>query len=181
MPKRPMTYDHLRKNKKPNQRSVRVPMDSEVADEYEAANQEFELAKLLLRADPENMEVAARVKEKEAAYDKAKEKIREASVKFTFRAIGRKAFNALKADHPRTPPQMKEDETEGRAVGEITWNHDTFPQVLVSAASVDPALTPEETAEMWDDPNWSEAELALLFGKAMDANQEYRVVDLGKD
>jgi len=177
---KPLTYDHLRGKKQPLKRSVRIPMDSDIADAYEEASNRLEFAKLVAAAKPEDIAAMAEIDQATEAYRQAKDSVTANSVLFTFRAIGRSKYEKLKLEHPRTSKQKVEDEKEGRDPSAIAWNHDTFPPALIAAACVSPQLSEEDVQDMWESDNWSEAELALLFGTAIDANQAHRVVDLGK-
>lgn len=83
------------------------------------------------------------------------------TIEFTFRGIGRKAFNTLVEEH-----QAPEGDGE--------WDIETFPPALISASCESPPMTPQEAKELWDDPNWSVQELDQVFTGALKVNAALR-------
>ena len=65
------------------------------------------------------------------------ELMRSNEVTFRFRALPEKAYSDLVAAHPSS--------TEGEA-----WDTDTFPPALVAASCIDPVMSEEDVAELWD-------------------------------
>lgn len=104
--------------------------------------------------------------------------IEQASVPFTFRAIGRTAQAALEVGHRPTPEQRKQFRDEARDAGlpKTTWNGpqwntDTYPPAFIHACLASPELTLEEFTELiWENPAWSSLELRELFGRAVAIN-----------
>lgn len=96
---------------------------------------------------------------------------------FRFQSIGRTAYQALLAAHPAT----EEDHTALRARFpeekgiEAAYHRDTFVPALIAAACADPILTVEVVNGWFASPTWSEAELGVLFGAALDVNTRARV------
>lgn len=72
-----------------------------------------------------------------ADLDTVIELMRSNEVTFRFRKIPDKEYSDLVAAHP------SEDENEA-------WHPDTFPPALVAAACIDPAMSDEDVAELWD-------------------------------
>jgi len=72
-----------------------------------------------------------------ADLDTVIELMRSNEVTFRFRKIPDKEYSDLVAAHP------SEDEDEA-------WNADTFPPALVAASCIDPAMSDEDVAELWD-------------------------------
>lgn len=176
--------DHLRSRKKPRIATVRIPMDSEIADAYEEAKNTRDLARYMLDASgPEHKpKLGAELEQAQAAYEDAKAAITEASTKFTFRAIGRTKYDRIVNDNPKTSEQeAKEDSEEVPREDRVSWNPETFPLELVAASIVEPKLTREDVFQMWNSDDWSTAELSTLFGAAMSANAERQIITLGKD
>lgn len=101
-----------------------------------------------------------------------------AEVVFTFRSIGRGPFNRLQDEHPPTSSQQTRALAEARALGlpdrlaRLRWDADTFPPALVAAAAMDPVISSDEAAAMFDDDGWNEAELTALFAAAVAAQTE---------
>ncbi|MGW1468550.1 hypothetical protein ACWCPT_29915 [Streptomyces sp. NPDC002308] len=102
-----------------------------------------------------------------AAVDTAKAAFDEVAIVLSFRALPRKAFEALKKAHPATEEQAE----DGHEI-----DVESFGPELVSAASVD-GITIEDAQSYLD--TWGEAEAAQLFNTAFDVQQTIRM-DLGK-
>lgn len=178
MTERPMTYDHLRGKKKPNFKTVRLPLDSEIADAFEDAKAEEERLKTRLEYKPDDRNL---LKEHDAAVAKleeAKALMLENSVLFKFRSIGRKRFDDLIFEHPPTEAQIKKAKENGS--GEANWNEDTFPIALIHACLVDPKMEEHEVKDLWDSEDWSGSEVLALFWAALEVNSNRRAIDLGK-
>lgn len=58
----------------------------------------------------------------------------------------------------RFPPSKSQRENG------FSYNIDKFAPALISACSVEPAMTPEEAAELWTSDTWSAGELNAVFG-----------------
>lgn len=172
-----MPMDHLKSRKKPVTVRVPIVLDSEIADEYDAAKSEYDAAKLSFeaRATDESRE---RFITAEEALDEVKPRADENTAVFVFRSLGRKPFEDLVELHPPTKDQR--EKAKKQRDGEINWNPDTFPQALVAAASQEPEMSEADAKEIWDSEAWNSAELLALFYGALDANQSRRISDLGK-
>lgn len=179
MPERPLTYDHLRSMKKPIYRSVTIALDSEVADQFNAAKDKLDLAKARLDVRPEDDQLMRAVEDAEASYQAIKATMEENAVVFKFRSIGRRKFEELVFQHQPTKEQLDDAKKNGN--GPLQWNTDTFPPVLIAASLVSPEFTPEEVKDLWEDDDWSGSELAEIFFTALACNNERKIVDLGKD
>ena len=139
----------------------------------------------LLRADDRSAQTAR--DRALADLDNARTEAAEHTVVFRMRSISRPAMAALRLAHPPTK-QQREDYRKaqvqagipGRERGELTYNPDTFPPAVVAACCAEPEMTYEEALEIWEDPEWNEAELAALFQAAMTVNMTARRVDLGE-
>ncbi len=185
MPKgtKPLTFDRLRSQKKPNIRKFRLALDYEIAAEYERLEGEFQLYQL--RGDLQIEDGQAKavllkdLEEKRAARDAAKAAFEEASHEFVFQSIGRKRYDEMKQEKRFRPTadQIKEAKENGIR---LDFNADTFPQALIAASCTSVDMTEAQVQEMWDDPAWSQGELLGLFDAAYNANTEFRTVSLGK-
>jgi len=91
------------------------------------------------------------------------EEARASEIPFTFRSIGRAAWDRLVMAHKPTPDQ-KEQGAE--------WNTDTFPPAVIAACAESPLIPETEAFAMWDSDEWSGGELLKLFGAAVQANHE---------
>ena len=103
----------------------------------------------------------AKLEEVEAA-------IAEARQPFVFQSIGRRAWSAL-LDENKPRDENEDDEEAG-------FDVDTFPVRLIALSSFDPLITLEQSQEIWDSDDWSDAETTLLLAAAMVANRE--IVDV---
>ena len=181
--------DHLRGKKRPVVRHTDIFVDEGVAETINRAKLELETAEGIARN--KSSDLAAQVRRDEARrelerlQDEAVEN--EQVVRFTFRGIGRKAFERLKEDHPPTPEQQKQAQEQGLAAGleaELTrlqWDADKFPPALVAAASLDPKISHDEAWQLFHvSEDWNEAEVTALFVAALSAQQARDSADLGK-
>lgn len=176
---RPATFDRLRSSKKPTTKVVELVLDPEGADEYGQVSSEVTMLELRLRSNPEDPDVAAELRDAKDKQAEIRQRLidEEAVVSFTFKSIGREAYDSMLDFHKAT----KDQRDEARAAGaQATFNPDTFPPALVSASLAEPKLTVDEVEQLWKDPNWNAAELGLLFNTALEVNSSRRVVDLGK-
>lgn len=178
MAERPMTWDHLKSQKKPNITKVRIALDSEIADAYEEAKEELERLRTRVKVRPDDMGLLAELDQAEETFNQAKTSALETSAEFVMRAVGRKRFDDLMAKHPPTSDQRKKAREDG--AGEISWNPDTFPPALIHLSIVTPKMTPEEVSELWASEDWSGAETIALFMGAMEVNSNRRDINLGK-
>jgi hypothetical protein len=174
-----VTYDDLVSRKKPVTKTVTIVLDPVLADEYEDAKRERDVASARAGARPADSDVQARLWEAEETLARLEARLEEerALVRFTFRAIGRAAYDALASLHPPTPAQR----AHGKATGQETVvNEETFPPALVAASLVEPKLSPAEAQALWADDAWNSAELLALFAAAAGVNGTRRTVELGK-
>ena len=78
------------------------------------------------------------------------------AVTVRFRSIGHRAYDALVVAHQ-----------EGKDDG-APFNPETFGPALVAASAVEPALSAEQVAVLWDE--WNAGDLLALFAAALEAN-----------
>lgn len=175
---RPVTMDHLRSRKKPVIERVPIVLDTELADRLEAAKTEYEAARTSFEARATDAS-RERFIAAEDAYEAAKTEAEDNVAVFVFRGIGRRPFDDLVDAHLPTKEQKERAKREGS--GDITWNPESFPPALVSAASVEPKLSVEEAQEIWESPEWNQAEIMAVFFGALNANSQRRITELGKD
>jgi hypothetical protein len=82
----------------------------------------------------------------------------EVVVLMKYRALPSKAYDEMIEAHPPTSEQKK--------AGQV-YNVDTFAPALISAVSLEPALSVEEARTIYTSPDWSGGELTTLFIKAL--------------
>lgn len=173
------TIDEILAKKKPNQMVVWIPLDADLAGTYQKAETEFNAATSFATVRVGDGEAQRRADEAETALDDAKVALREASLKFVFQAVGRKRYEELVLKHPATKEQQRKARELRTDVPE--FDEDTFPQALVAACLVEPELSEDDVHRLWESDNFSIAEQRTLFQTAILVNQNWRVVDLGKE
>jgi len=178
---RKQTFDHLRSKKLPQEKTVTLVSDDDLADAYQEAQAKVQecRTKVAMRVTGEQASVAAeelRVAEAELA--EIRTKVEKASVTLRMRAIGRKAYQTLLEQHPPTPEQIKMIVDEGGEPGDLMFNPDTFPVALMAATCIDPPMTLDEAREFMDEI-CNNAENVTVFMAAMEVNTKRRVIDLG--
>lgn len=76
---------------------------------------------------------------------------------FVVRALPRRQYRELLDDHP--PVKDGAD-----------WNPDTFPPALIAACVVDPEMTVEQAAQIWEE--WEAGEMGRLFLECWKLNEQ---------
>lgn len=169
--------DHLRK-KKPTTKRVSILLDPDLADRLTEARNAFDLARIRYENAPQNSGRGDEFDAAQAAHDAAVEAARDQVAEFVFRGIGRRAWERLVDDHRATKDQQDKHRRANPKTGPLEWNPETFPVAAVAASLVEPSLTAADVQEIWDDPDWNDAELGSLFFAALEANQQRKVADL---
>jgi hypothetical protein len=177
---RPATYDHLRSKKKPIEKTVEIVLDAELAERFEEARTQVDIAQIRVNGNPTDVDLQLALEQAKAAVETLRTEIDEndAVVKITFRGIGRKAYDDLVADHPATLEQLSDAKKKGH--DDLQFNLETFPPAIVAASSKEPKMTLEEVQAIWNSEDWNQVELGELFTAAMMVNGTRRTVDLGK-
>jgi hypothetical protein len=157
--------------KKPQIAEAFIIVDSDIAERWRAALAKVD--RLQYRNQPEELaeakdEVEALVPEVAAA-----ERV------IRFKAIGRKAYRELQEAHEPTKEQRKDARDNG--LGEPMHNPVTFPPALIAASAIAPEMTLAQAEAIWNSPNWSAGELALLYTTATTVNASSDLVSLGKE
>jgi len=95
---------------------------------------------------------------------------------FVFRGLGRTPYRALLEKHPArdVDDQVMADLGQG---DKAPYNLDTFPPALVQAASIDPALTDDDIATIFDGDTWNGVEVNTLVSYAQLAQSQAPVAD----
>lgn len=111
------------------------------------------------------------------AVEKAEKAVRDSSRTFAFRSIGRLAYQELRDRHP--PQEQDHEDVKAQGIGQRAAYHaETFAPALIQAASLDPVLTGEDIAEIFDGDAWNESEITQLYMAALEVNTQRRVVEL---
>ncbi|MFP3986876.1 hypothetical protein U9R90_05115 [Streptomyces sp. E11-3] len=139
---------------KPREHTVRICLAGDVAAEVDRLEGELQALGQWTSQSLAEENPGVALAEQIAA---ARERMREAEVAFTFRALGAKAWSDLVAQHP------------GKAEGEA-WDVDTLAPALVAASAVDPAMSPDQVDELFEQLNHGQRE--ELIGAAWSVNGE---------
>jgi hypothetical protein len=95
---------------------------------------------------------------------------------FTFRSLGRAPFRELLAKHPAR--EEDHDAVSAQAEGsKAPYNMDTFPPALIQASCVDPILSDEDIAAIFDGDAWNDVEVNALVVHAQLAQAQAPVAD----
>lgn len=180
--------DRLAGKKNPVIRTAYIINDHEVAEQLADAEYREGLLVLQLGADPGNEDLRTKHAETEATVASLREQIKNSSLRFVFRSIGRDRFDKLVAEHPMTD-EIRQDilgqiqrENPGQEVNADalpSYNPYTLAPALCKAALVSPVEATDDIVGYWDDPDWNSAELASLFSAALDANTTRRILRSG--
>ncbi|MFH9977947.1 hypothetical protein ACH4ND_01540 [Streptomyces sp. NPDC017179] len=153
------SIEDILKQAKPRERTVMVCIRGDLAGEAERLTDE--LSRVSEDWEPTDLteehpgrKIAARLKE-------VREQVRAAEVPFTLRYIGDRAYSDLLAAHPG------ED-------NEQLFHPVTFPRALIVAACVDPVMSAEQAAELYEVLN--QGEIDKLANAAWDVNTSADVV-----
>ncbi len=147
------SIDDILKRATPRERTVLVCVRGDLAGEAERLADE--LARVSEDWEPDSIaaehpgrKIAARLKE-------LQKEMREHEEPFRLRYIGDRAYSDLLAAHPA------DNDNEA-------FNSETFPRALIAAACVDPVMTPEQVADLFEVIN--EGEIKKLFDAAWDVH-----------
>lgn len=173
------SYQELKSKKKPVLQRVVIALDGDRADEFNAKRTAMELADEAHRNEPKSTKLKNEFLSAKEAYDALLADVEDYTVEFVFRSIGRPAFEELVDSCQPTNKQIQEARKKDEE--EPVWNPDTFMPGLIAKAIVEPELTEEDVFDLWESPEWNQAELLSLFFAALQVNQSRKVVDLGKE
>lgn len=171
--KRPATWDHLKK-KKPVEDVVEILLDDEPTKAVTEAREALLEAEGNLHEKSSDPKLKKLRDEAKKAVDLAMAAQNSEIVTIRFRACGRKRYEEILDANPPSEEAVKKAKDNG---GMASWSVPEFPIALIAACAVDPVLTEEQVAELYDD--WNSAEVQLLFLTAYSVNNNRRVPDLG--
>lgn len=179
---RPATADHLKSKKRRATKVVEVVLDPDAARAVHEAEWKVDEAEARLRAEPGDPDAQQAVWTAKENLDtlRAQAAADDAVVTLKFRSIGHHAYDELVRAHPPTAEQIAEVKAAGVDV-ELNFNADTFPPAVVAASLEEPKMSVAEVTELWESPDWNQAELTVLFSAAVGVNQRRETLDLGKD
>jgi hypothetical protein len=143
----------------PRERTVKVCIRGDLAGEAERLQDE--LSKVSEDWEPADLTDVHPGRELATALKEIKEQIRAAEVPFTLRYIGDKPYSDLMAAHPG------KDDNEA-------FDSETFPRALVAASCVDPVMSEEQVAQLFEKIN--QGEIKKLFDAAWDVHNSSEMV-----
>ncbi len=138
------------------ERSVPVCLRGDLQSEYEDLERQHRVAEAAARGTlAGSTEDATAIKELMAAL---RDQMRESTHAFIFRALPRKKWRDLVAEHrPRD---------QDRAKG-LDYNQDTFPVAAIQACCIDPVMSVKEVEELCDEVltqgQWDQLFLAVFL------------------
>jgi hypothetical protein len=167
--------------RKPRVKSIRLILDGTAENELERVRTELSNAKRLDK-EAEGMETlssASLVPDAEERYKEIEAGILEGAVVFTFKAVGRKTLETIRAEHPPTEDQWEIYRERSKAnplVQPPTFDPDGIAPQLIQAALVDPELSLEEATQLWDE--LSDGEAAQIYDAAWEVSMEAASIPL---
>lgn len=139
----------------PRETTVTVCLAGDAAADLEALEQELGQ---LGEWQPTSMGETNPAYELQKRVEAARQRVRDESVEFRFRALGHRAYSNLIAAHP-APEGSKEP-----------YDAATFLPAVLAACCVEPSLTPAQVDRLLDVVNDGTAR--VLFGAALTVNEE---------
>ncbi|MET8982141.1 hypothetical protein ABZX85_41815 [Streptomyces sp. NPDC004539] len=139
----------------PRQRTVQVCVRGDLASEVERLTDE--LARVTENWEPESIADEHPGRRIAAELKTARDAAKAAEVPFLLRYIGDRAYHDLLAAHP------SENANE-------LFDDRTFPKALIAAACVDPKMTAEQAAELFEAVN--QGEQKKLFDGAWEVHND---------
>ncbi len=162
------TVAEIMAKKKAVTKQVAIQLDGELADRIADLRKLHLAARDSDRLSNEPDKAPAIMAQIEALVEESK----DTEVIFTFKSIGRFAYDELVTSHPPTKEQKKDG---------AEFNADTFPPALVAASCVDPSMSLEDATAMFSSPDWNGAELRRIFFGALEVNTETGDIPLSRD
>lgn len=103
-----------------------------------------------------------------AQIEELEERIEAEKVPFKFRAIGRRAWADLLANHPPSLVQMQAHQRIDEKF-RLDHNPETFPIAAIAASSLEPKMTEDDVQRL--DKALNETQFSLLWMACLDANK----------
>lgn len=142
------------KRARPRERSVTLCLAGDEAAEVERL--ERQLAELSDTWAPESLGAKNPAETLARKIKAVRERMRKSETEFRFRALGEKIWSDLLAAHPGGKGQ--------------SFDPDTFPKALISAAAIEPAMTPDQVTELFEVLNQGQRD--ELWQAAFEVNTE---------
>ena len=152
------TIDDLLAEVTAREKTVRILLRQDMLAEHARLDAEL-VAELEIDANENRDAVGPRLAQRLVEFEA---EIEAAKRPFTFRAIGKRPWADLLADHPPTKDQL------AASNGRIDHNPETFPIVAIAASCVDPKMTVAQVTRLEDAINLGQFE--KLWAACLDAN-----------
>jgi hypothetical protein len=144
---------------KPREKTVLVCIRGDLAGEAERLQDE--LSRVSTDWEPADLTDVHPGRELAEQLKELREQVREAEEPFLLRYIGDKAYSDLMAAHP------SKDDNEA-------FDSESFPRALVAASCVEPVMSEEQVAQLFEVIN--EGEIKKLFDAAWDVHNSSDMV-----
>jgi hypothetical protein len=172
--------------KKPETRTVPIPLEPALAERYAEAKTQHEQAKRSSDAAPKDTDRATEVERCRAEVDALAEELKPHMAEIVLRSVSPIEFEELKTANRPTERQRTDYRKAGVEAPE--WNPDTFQPALVAKACVSittssgtqEGLAEEDALRIWQSDAWNVGVRNELFGAALSAYFSFTKVDLGK-
>ncbi|GAA5033189.1 hypothetical protein [Streptomyces siamensis] len=153
------SFEDILARARPREKTVMVCLAGDLAGEAERLQDE--LSRVSEDWEPEDLTAVHPGRALAEQLKTVHAQVREAEEPFTFRYIGDRAYSDLMAAHPA------ENDNEA-------FNSESFPRALVAASCVQPAMTVEQVAQLFEVIN--EGEIKKLFDAAWDVHNASDIV-----
>ncbi|MFE7954375.1 hypothetical protein [Streptomyces sp. NPDC057413] len=155
----PGSIEDILKQARPRERTVMVCIRGDLAGEADRLSEE--LSKVNQDWQPTDLTEEHPGRQIAAKLAELREQIKAAEVPFTLRYIGDRAYSDLLAAHPSDNDDQ-------------LFNDATFPRALIAASCVDPVMSEDQVADLFEVIN--EGEIKKVFDAAWDVHHSADVV-----
>ncbi|NUP49012.1 MAG: hypothetical protein HOW97_17155 [Catenulispora sp.] len=132
----PRSFEDVMGVAKPRETEVTLCLAGDLAAKADHLAEQLELADA--RPAPTSLAEVDPRRELEAELEKVHQAMRPSNVVFRFQALGRVAYSDLLAAHP---PRLG-------VADDGAWNNDTYPNALIAATCLEPAMTVEQVEQL---------------------------------
>ncbi len=154
-----MDFKEIQARKKPNTRSVPILLEPDLLVDFARLTRQHKIAE----AFDEKSNKRDTAPEIQGRLDELQVEIEAETVTFVFRALRRKDYRKLIADHPPSD----DDAEEG-----FDFNPETLGPELISRSAIDPEMTLAEVENLWDE--WDDGTVTEIYSVALLVNKEVR-------
>lgn len=182
-------------SRKPETRTVKIPLDPDLAQEFLDAKREvrkledrLESRRRTAERFPDDGAIATSVEEvqdqlvaAEERVDELKEQVAKAQAVFVFGSISEQEFDEIKGRKECQPTAAQIQEAKKLTGKRPTWNQQTMEPIMVAASCLkvttpsgsQEGLSEEQVHELWKTPAWNVGARQLLVSAAFEAYWSY--------